>query len=66
VTERSEIESMAHETSPLETMACSICGIVLKSPQEGIVGDNNIAYCVSCYKHLLFPNLDENYIEIID
>lgn len=63
---RNSIEPGAHEKSHKGKLICSECGMALKSPHEGIVGDNNIAYCVSCYKHILFPNLDENYLEIFD
>lgn len=35
------------------------------SSHEGIVGDN-IAFCEPCYKSLLFPNLREHYMEVLD
>jgi hypothetical protein len=36
------------------------------SSHEGIIGDNNITFCESCYKNSLFPNLRECYMEVLD
>jgi len=66
VTERSSIEPTIHEASCGDNFTCSKCGRVLMSSHEGIVGDNNIAFCESCYKNLLLPNLREYYMEALD
>ena len=63
---RKSIEPRAYEKSHSEKIICSKCGMVLKSSNKGIVGDNNIAFCEYCYKNLLFPNLHENYLEILN
>jgi len=63
---RKHIEPLSYEKSYSEKIACSKCGRVLISPHEGIVGDNNVAFCEYCYKSLLFPNLNENYLEIVN
>ena len=62
---RKHIEPRAYEKSYSEKIACSKCGRVLMSTHEGIVGDN-IALCESCYKNLLFPNLRECCMEVLD
>jgi formylmethanofuran dehydrogenase subunit E len=63
---RKSIEPRAYEKSHSEKIACSKCGRVLMSSHEGIIGDNNIAFCEYCYKSLLFPNLHENCLEIVN
>ena len=57
------IDLRTYEKLHNEKITCSKCGRVLLSSHEGIVGDNNIAYCEYCYKKLLFPNLHENCLE---
>ena len=64
-TRRNSIEPRAYEKSHSGRITCSKCGRVLMSSHEGIVGDN-IAFCESCYESLLFPNLRERYMEVLD
>jgi formylmethanofuran dehydrogenase subunit E len=63
---RNYIEPRTYEKSPSGEISCSKCGRVLMSSHEGIVGDNNIAFCEYCYKNLLFPNLHDCYMEVLD
>ena len=56
----------AYEKSHRDKITCSKCGRVLVSSHEGIVGNNNIAFCDYCYKSLLFPHVSECYMEITD
>jgi len=65
-TKKNIIDLRAYEKSHSEKIACSKCGRALMSSHEGIVGDNNIAFCEYCYKNLLFPNLHENCLEIFN
>jgi len=65
-TKKNIIALRTYEKSHSEKIACSKCGMVLKSSRKGIVGDNNIAFCEYCYKNLLFPNLHENCLEIVN
>jgi formylmethanofuran dehydrogenase subunit E len=63
---RNVIEARAHETAPEGKITCSECGMALNSFHEWIMGDNDRALCILCYKDYMFPNLDENYMEIFD
>jgi formylmethanofuran dehydrogenase subunit E len=65
-TRRNRIEPRTHKEPSSARISCSKCGRVLMSSHEGIVGENNIAFCESCYKNLLFPNLRECYMEMLD
>jgi formylmethanofuran dehydrogenase subunit E len=60
------IEPGAHETSHEGKTICSECGMPLKSFHEWIKVGNDRALCIYCYKSYMFPNLDENYMEIFD
>jgi len=64
--ERKSIEPTIHQASGNDDFTCSKCGRVLMSSHEGIIGDNNIAFCEPCYKSLLFPNLRECSMEVPD
>jgi len=65
-TRRNSIEPRAYEKSHSGEIICSKCGRLLMPSHEGIVDDANIAFCESCYKNLLFPNLRECYMEVLD
>lgn len=60
------IKLKTYEKSQSKKVACSKCGRVLVSSHEGIVGNNNIAFCEYCYQSLLFPHFREHYMEITD
>lgn len=60
------VEASEYERSHSDKIVCSKCGRVLISSHEGIVGDNNIAFCEYCYKVMLFPNFHEHSMEITD
>ena len=57
-----KIDEKIHNTKNV----CSVCGRVLLSSHEGIVGDNNITFCEYCYKNLMFPNFHDHYMEMVD
>jgi formylmethanofuran dehydrogenase subunit E len=63
---RTSTEPRAHETAHEGRVICSECGMPLKSFHEWIMVDNDRALCMFCYKSYMFPNLDENYMEIFD
>jgi len=63
---RKHIEPRTYKKSHSEKVACSKCGRALMSSHEGIVGNNNIAFCEYCYESLLFPHFREHYMEITD
>ena len=66
VSKRNAPKPMIHEISYDNRLVCSKCGKVLRSSHEGIVDDNNIAFCESCYRNMLVPNLRECYMEALD
>jgi formylmethanofuran dehydrogenase subunit E len=59
-------EPRAHEKSHEAKIVCSECGMEVKSSFDWIKGENGRALCIFCYKNHMFPNLDENYMEIFD
>ena len=59
-------EPRAHKTPHEDKIICSECGTALKSSREWIMVGNNRGLCVFCYKNFMFPNLDENHMEIFD
>ena len=65
-TKKNIVPLSAYEKSHSEKIPCSKCGRVLMSSREGIVGNNNIAFCEYCYESLLFPHFHEYYMEITD
>ncbi len=62
-TKKNIIKLKTYEKSRRDKITCSKCGRVLMSCHDGIVGNNNIAFCEYCYKNFLFPHLHENYLE---
>jgi formylmethanofuran dehydrogenase subunit E len=65
-TKKNIIEFRTYKKSHSDKITCSKCGRLLVSSHEGIVGDNNIAFCEYCYENLLFPHFREHYMEITD
>jgi len=63
---RTSTEPRAHEKPREGSIICSECGMALKSCHEWIMAGNDGALCIFCYKDYMFPNLDENYMEIFD
>ena len=63
---RNNTESRAHETVHDGKIICSECGMALKSSHELIMVGDDRALCIFCYKNYMFPNLDENYMELFD
>jgi formylmethanofuran dehydrogenase subunit E len=63
---RNMIEAKEDETSHEGETVCSECGAALKSFHEWIMAGNDRTLCMFCYKSYMFPNLDENYMEIFD
>jgi len=66
VTGKSGIGAKGHELPPLGTPVCSLCGVALKSPYEGIALDSGIAYCAHCYQRFLFPHIHTYDTEMPD
>jgi hypothetical protein len=64
ITENSSIAEKGHEL--METPVCSLCGVALKSPYEGIALDNGIEYCAHCYQAFLFPDVRSYDTEMPD
>jgi formylmethanofuran dehydrogenase subunit E len=65
-TTRNGMEPRTYKKPHSGEIFCSKCGRALMSSHEGIVDDTNIAFCESCYKNSLFPNLRECYMEVLD
>ena len=65
-TKKDIVDLRTYDKLHREKVACSKCGRVLVSSHEGIVGNNNIAFCEYCYESLLFPHFREHYMEITD
>ena len=65
-TKKNIIHLRTYEKSRSKKITCAKCGRVLMSSHDGIVGDNNIAFCEYCYESLLFPHFREHYMEITD
>jgi len=63
---RNLAEPKAHEKSHEGKIICSECGMALKSSHEWITVGNDRVLCTSCYTSYMFPNLDENYMELFD
>ena len=63
---RNLAEPKAHEKSHEGKIICSECGMALKSSHRWITAGNDRALCTSCYTGYMFPNLDENYMELFD
>jgi hypothetical protein len=66
VTEKSGIGAKGHKIPLLGTPVCSLCGVELKSPYEGIPIDHGIVYCAHCYQTFLFPNIHNYNTEMPD
>jgi len=66
VTEKCSIAAKGNEMPPLGKLICSICGMALKSPYEGVAIDNGIVYCAHCYQTFLFPNIHNYDTEMPD
>jgi len=65
-TKKNIIELRTYEKSHGDKNICSKCGRVLVSSHEGIVGNNNIAFCEYCYESLLFPHYRKHCMDITD
>jgi len=64
ITENSSIAAKGHGL--MGTPVCSLCGVALKSPYDGIELDNGMVYCDHCYQRYLFTNLHTYDTEIPD
>jgi uncharacterized Zn-finger protein len=60
------IESTTNGSVQGDAFICSKCGQLLRHPHEWVMGENGTIICATCYKELLFPNINDHSMELFD
>jgi formylmethanofuran dehydrogenase subunit E len=60
------ITSTANGSSQEEVVTCSKCGQLLRNPHEWVRGADGTIICATCYREILFPNINYHSMELFD
>jgi formylmethanofuran dehydrogenase subunit E len=63
---KKEIILTANGSFQEEVVTCSKCGQLMKNPHEWVKGENGTIICATCYREILFPNVNYHVMELFD
>ena len=63
---KERIETTTNGSVQEEAVTCSKCGQLLRHPHEWVKGENGTIICATCYRKLLYPNINDHAMEMFD